>query len=919
MNIKKKISFFALFLISSFFIIDKVSAAEYLVRTTVGGQRVTAQYTPDESARWINDYFKSYRVTFYKADGTRVGEVKDYDLVSGCCSYTINTYYTTPKLEFNGTFSEANKNKINQGYNPIIANAFKDGDYDNWKSHLLNNGELTKFTKELLKNAGIDISKINEKDGLFISIEKVFTIAIDYHMKGYTYGNDYNYVLEDGTTVGAAIEQWCKDNNSNNGMAINECTKGKQIFEPETTYIRGSGAEIGYLIYKIDNGLKIPNTIYKAYTITYNKNGMRLEKSSVSNLFAPHIFGQGIYVNNLDVSNLTKWKFKISNNNKTQIKSAEGKPYLSEFNDPLKGYNLRILEIYGFDTEPECTSARDANAQNKSWTGKVCCKSGEIYNTVAKKCVASLDFTPKQGKVTTYKFTPNVSINMCSKNNSDSNNKTKVDSTIYNFLLNNSKATLNNKAITNAGRVEYILYNQKYLLNGTQDVYCYNKLETNFSNFVNNLPKQTYSGRFIPITSTPNITKTILCYSNNYDSLSNYREKLKTENSSITVDLNLEMLKNIKYVFSDFKISSKTVNSIKKNQKTIYGKKYNSFSAEITYKAESLNKNNGNSNFKYVNILNAKGFKDASNYKNNTYKTLTSNINIGIPTETTSNTYTNTINLNIPNDDLLSKITDSKTYSKSFSKNASTSNYCKISYSKKSVSATTCTNAYTNILNKSNKNNLKAYNIKYTGSSATTTQSSKNGTCTFSVIFNISEKECNKITGANIKTNFINTEDYTKIIFDNKTSNSTIGEACNFDIEVKDYELVFRPISLSDPFPGSNGKGRTPNSKVWTTKKIETYIKNRQDAYTKKPLYSVTLTPSQIKNIRKYNKNHKYDDFNLKCVGFKLVNGKLTETGKACYSGFIRTYLNTNKSVCANTNDQSEAKFNSCADYSKRQ
>ena len=910
MNIKKNI-FFALFLISSFFIIDKVSAAEYLVRTTVGGQRVTAQYTPAASARWVNSDFKSYRVTFYKADGTRIGEVKDYDLVNGCCAYTVNTYYTTPKLEFKGTFSESNKAKINQEYNSIIASAFKNGGYDNWKPYLLNNGNLTNFTKELLKNAGIDISKINKKDGLFISIEKVFTIAIDYNMKDYTYESDSNHKLEDGTTVKDAIEQWCKAN-TNGGIAENECTKGKKIYEPETTYIRGSGAEIGYLIYRIANdGIKIPRTNYGAYTITYFDNGSRVEKSSVSNLFVPADFGQGIYVNNSDVSNLTEWKFKIGNNNKTQIKSAEGTPYLSEFNDPLKGYNLRILEIYGFDTEPECTSARDANAQNKSWTGKVCCKSGEIYNTVAKKCVASLDFTPKQGKVTTYKFTPNVSINMCSKNNSDSNNKTKVDSTIYNFLLNNSKATLNNKAITNAGRVEYILYNQKYLLNGTQDVYCYNKLETNFSNFVNNLPKQTYSGRFIPITSTPNITKTILCYSNNYDSLSNYREKLKTENSSITVDLNLEMLKNIKYVFSDFKISSKTVNSIKKNQKTIYGKGYNSFSAKITYKAESLNKNNGNSNFKYVNILNAKGFKDASNYKNNTYKTLTSNINIGIPTETPSNTYTNTINLNIPNDDLLSKITDSKTYSKSFSKNASTSNYCKISYSKKSVSATTCTNAYTNILNKSNKNNLKAYNIKYTGSSATTTQSSKNGTCTFSVIFNISEKECNKITGANIKTNFINTEDYTKIIFDNKTSNSTIGEACNFDIEVKDYELVFRPISLSDPFPGSNGKGRTPNSKVWTSEKIGRYISSRKDAYTKKPLYSVTLTSSQIKNIRKYNKNHKYDDFNLKCVGSK--------TGTACYSDFIRTYLNTNKSVCANTNDQSEKSFNSCADYSKRQ
>lgn len=86
---------------------------------------------------------------------------------------------------------------------------------------------------------------------------------------------------------------------------------------------------------------------------------------------------------------------------------------------------------------------------------------------------------------------------------------------------------------------------------------------------------------------------------------------------------------------------------------------------------------------------------------------------------------------------------------------------------------------------------------------------------------------------------------------------------------------------------------------------------NNLNNTTKKPLYSVTLTSSQIKNIRKYNKNHKYDDFNLKCVGSK--------TGTACYSDFIRTYLNTNKSVCANTNDQSEKSFNSCADYSKRQ
>ena len=169
------------------------------------------------------------------------------------------------------------------------------------------------------------------------------------------------------------------------------------------------------------------------------------------------------------------------------------------------------------------------------------------------------------------------------------------------------------------------------------------------------------------------------------------------------------------------------------------------------------------------------------------------------------------------------------------------------------------------------------------------------------------------------QVSFNSASNTTEIYFKNESVSGDPTKSCKFNINIKDYELVFRPISLSDPFPGFNGKGRTPNSKVWTTSNIDTYIKKRQDAYTKKPLYSVTLTPSQIINIRKYNKTHKYDDFNLKCVGFKLVNGKLTETGKACYSGFIRTYLNTNKSVCANTNDQSEAKFNSCADYSKRQ
>ena len=167
------------------------------------------------------------------------------------------------------------------------------------------------------------------------------------------------------------------------------------------------------------------------------------------------------------------------------------------------------------------------------------------------------------------------------------------------------------------------------------------------------------------------------------------------------------------------------------------------------------------------------------------------------------------------------------------------------------------------------------------GTLKTLTATYTKDSCTQKVVFNTS------VTGA-----------------DSSCSNSVTVE----NIDIKE-DLVFRPISLSNPFPGQNGKGRSMGS-PWTDDLKKTYITNRSDVYSKKPLYSITLTPSTIKQIRDYNKDTSYDDFNLIC-----------SNGEACYSIFLRNYskiVNTNKSNCYNANDRSVNAFNSCADYSKR-
>ena len=133
-------------------------------------------------------------------------------------------------------------------------------------------------------------------------------------------------------------------------------------------------------------------------------------------------------------------------------------------------------------------------------------------------------------------------------------------------------------------------------------------------------------------------------------------------------------------------------------------------------------------------------------------------------------------------------------------------------------------------------------------------------------------------------------------------------------------KIIYRVIDLNNPFPGKSnkglvsgfsngGRGRKPGSN-WDSKEIvKNKILNAREAkgyelYNKEPLYVITLTPSDIKNIRKYNKNNKYSNFDMNCTNE-------SKTSK-CISNYIhKTYSKIlTGGKCNNISNEQE--FDSC-------
>lgn len=117
------------------------------------------------------------------------------------------------------------------------------------------------------------------------------------------------------------------------------------------------------------------------------------------------------------------------------------------------------------------------------------------------------------------------------------------------------------------------------------------------------------------------------------------------------------------------------------------------------------------------------------------------------------------------------------------------------------------------------------------------------------------------------------------------------SDCCKTKGTCPEDNIVYRTIDLNNPFPGKDGDGRTPGSNWNSTTLIENKITKTTNAYNETPIYKITLTPSTIKEIREYNDNHDYLDYeNLNC----------NEAGVACISSFLHgtsTGTNTTSAI----------------------
>ncbi len=154
-----------------------------------------------------------------------------------------------------------------------------------------------------------------------------------------------------------------------------------------------------------------------------------------------------------------------------------------------------------------------------------------------------------------------------------------------------------------------------------------------------------------------------------------------------------------------------------------------------------------------------------------------------------------------------------------------------------------------------------------------------------------------------------------------------IFHSCQIEVCPSGKKIIYRVIDLNDPFPGktgnkktgltgfsnTGGRSRKPGSNWNSTELVSKKILNARGAkgyklYTEKqPLYKITLTPSIIKEIRKYNKSTNYSDFTLNCTG--------DNKSSKCISKFIHEELkqkgtNVVEGLCASITNSGE--FDEC-------
>lgn len=939
MNIKKKISFFALFLISSFFIVGEVKGDTYYRYGETGGMGLYSNATSGLESTLTSSYY-AYRFTFVKSDGSIVSGTKPVDIYFTGNPINYGTYYKTYKFSdktYDISTKIVNINKCSTDDDP-------DECYmSNIISYYKNN--TSSFKSQLLGLTG------NKKfdDGEFLAVEKLYTINVKTAtVKPITKDMACNQSKYDQIKKELIDTIWldCSNMKSDAGQPV-----AHEFNNIKDNYYTGTGLNLLNFLKDINSGQRSGKLGTDDYNYYYF--GMWTDRNNVNKTAGLYFVKNNLILNNF--SGDLKLNSKIDKFKKIDANTAPdflGTDNLNTLNSNIdkalsknRGYGINVIEYKKFE-EPGCTydnhtvydGGRDWNATEgkccaprtkyNSKTGKCetvetkCTKNnyislGRSYNTTLKKCCLlgqnlkngepqevtscfTKDSAPTNYDYNYYCYTQS---NMCSKN--------KVNSTINSYVttVKNGPTSMYTKGPTQSNLTdnqsgECILNNSAYYVgtvNGTK-IYCSDSLETSLSGMISNLSVK--SGTFMPVSS-PTITVNHNCYFTlaNHSAKEPYTKNIKDIYSEFTSpSINLNFM-NKDYTFNGSSSSVDTGTLSAQSKETAYGAKYYTYSFKTTYtpgySSSLLNK--------FVDKKTATGSGDSFAPINGmAYNQMSKNINISIPTDA-SGTYSAkyTLGSNSYSNPAINKILSNSTTTLKTSydtkKTVECGGTCKIEYSSKFLNCESTgslikeifQNGYGNDLRTSNTKNLCQFTMQFpVGSKAectrakgtlkTLTATYTKDSCTQKVVFNTSVK------GA-----------------DSSCSNSVTVE----NIDIKE-DLVFRPISLSNQFPGQNGKGRSMGS-PWTDDLKKTYITNRSDVYSKKPLYSITLTPSSIKQIRDYNKKNSYDDFNLIC-----------SNGEACYSIFLRNYskiVNTNKSNCYNANDRSVNAFNSCADYSKRQ
>lgn len=452
----------------------------------------------------------------------------------------------------------------------------------------------------------------------------------------------------------------------------------------------------------------------------------------------------------------------------------------------------------------------------------------------------------------------------------------------YTCPINVSINNCENPSITEPNTKECLVYNSLYSYESSCNIYCSDIITTDFNGFYNTFIKEgvknnaIYSGRYMAIKDSPKITITKTCYqSESKEECSDWKNSLKLKiesdykNKRSEIKLNVD---NNTYTLFDI-IQDDSIS------------KTDDITDKVVYEIKYAHKMDPNIN-KYISIETGKDvfenldkYRDAVIVNNNPYGT--------IITQSGNGGYQYYVDLSgtelnkyISGSTKLSDVIVSNYSTKSTSESGNNTTITTYTYKQNNTINFTINNTNKDEYNSSNLN----FNCEYV--KANPCICPINTVCDPVTCEPVQDSpcECNSECGC----------------MDNKTCDPIPCNDTKCD-PTKEFCFVYRPISLTNPFPGIAGSNRNPGNnwngvlrdkdgnlmyyKGSITSLSDYYIKynrgyNDYELYREaEPLYVIKLDANKIKAIREYNdyKNHDYSDSDLEC-----------DNGKNCISKFLR-------------------------------